>query len=509
MKAFVKDNFDLHAWTGVLCAALLFVVAFSGAVALFEEELATWENPERRRAFVEDSHGIDAHLAAIRTKASFDFDEFFLTTPTVRQPYFTFWSFDRETRETTTVLTDPGTKDIIEAGDSEIAHHLAHLHTDLHLPRPYGRYLVGLTGVVMMLLLATGVFTHRKILKELFVLRRGGSLRAFFSSSHKLLGVWGLPFHLMMAFTGAIIGLLGIIGVFMALASYGGSVEKAAAAFLGPRAEPVGETAAMLPIEGFVGQTEARWEGFRTTFIKVEAYGDEGSQITVSGNVPGRLAMSTGVTYNSASGEVVHVQDWHGKGLPTLLFGMVVPLHYATYGGVLLKYLYLVLGAGMAFLIVTGTGIWLERRERSRQRAGVSGVSFLTRFHIGVSAGLMAATSSLFLFNHLLSGTMLPTVFWAVWGMAILYAMLRNRITQTVRLQVSLAGAALIGAALVNTVVTGDAFWRAPSQGLYPVMIVDLSLIFSGLLMLGFVWYRKLRQPVTQPSVVPTEAESY
>ena len=43
----------LHSWTGIITGLFVFVVCFSGTVALFYEELATWENPQLRSQFSE------------------------------------------------------------------------------------------------------------------------------------------------------------------------------------------------------------------------------------------------------------------------------------------------------------------------------------------------------------------------------------------------------------------------------------------------------------------------
>jgi uncharacterized iron-regulated membrane protein len=39
------------------------------------------------------------------------------------------------------------------------------------------------------------------------------------------------------------------------------------------------------------------------------------------------------------------------------VYGMLVPLHFGTYGGIILKIVYLVLGLGMTTLVATGAQI--------------------------------------------------------------------------------------------------------------------------------------------------------
>ena len=39
--------YGLHAWSGITMGLFLFVVSFTGCLALFERELLTWEDPRR------------------------------------------------------------------------------------------------------------------------------------------------------------------------------------------------------------------------------------------------------------------------------------------------------------------------------------------------------------------------------------------------------------------------------------------------------------------------------
>ena len=54
---------------------------------------------------------------------------------------------------------------------------IGELHMQLHLPRRWGKYLVGLTGVALLSSLISGLLSHPRILKDAFALRWGGSSR--------------------------------------------------------------------------------------------------------------------------------------------------------------------------------------------------------------------------------------------------------------------------------------------------------------------------------------------
>ncbi|MCQ9372279.1 PepSY domain-containing protein, partial [Corynebacterium sp. 35RC1] len=88
--------------------------------------------------------------------------------------------------------------------DSQLGQTLRMLHVFLFFGP---RWIVGFLGVAMLVLIATGIVIHRKILAELFTQRWGRSLRVVTSDLHKSAGIWGLGFHILIAGTGAWLGV--------------------------------------------------------------------------------------------------------------------------------------------------------------------------------------------------------------------------------------------------------------------------------------------------------------
>ncbi len=99
---------------------------------------------------------------------------------------------------------------------------LLHLHVNLHLPRSWGGFLVGLTGVALLSSLVSGVLAHPRVVRDAFHLRLGGSRRLAEADWHNRLGVWALPFHATLALTGALLGLSTLIVAALALLLYRG-----------------------------------------------------------------------------------------------------------------------------------------------------------------------------------------------------------------------------------------------------------------------------------------------
>ncbi|WP_350547403.1 PepSY-associated TM helix domain-containing protein, partial [Pseudoalteromonas sp. 5-MNA-CIBAN-0065] len=71
--------------------------------------------------------------------------------------------------------------------------------------------LTGFLGLTLLVSAVTGLFIHRKLIKELFTFRRDKGLDIAVSDAHKVIGIWGSVFNIVIGFTGSFLGLATII----------------------------------------------------------------------------------------------------------------------------------------------------------------------------------------------------------------------------------------------------------------------------------------------------------
>jgi hypothetical protein len=122
----------------------------------------------------------------------------------------------------------------------------------------------------------------------------------------------------------------------------------------------------MLPASALREAAIASLPGFDPEVMVAHRYGDAAAAVEFLGNRPGSLVYYISVTMDATSGEVVRITDWSRAAVGRRVYAMVTPLHYASYGGtnyggLALKALYAVLGAGTCLLIVSGLRVWLAR----------------------------------------------------------------------------------------------------------------------------------------------------
>src|SRR5690606_37384037 len=191
-----------------------------GTLACFDSEIDDWMRPSLHGLSGPQPTRFDDAFATLRERAPDAHVWWAHVSGERKRGIEAFWHNDDGSHGQ--ALLHPGTGDEVPATAG--GQFFFRLHYDLHAGL-VGMYLVGFIGMMMCVALVAGVITHKKIFRDFFMLRwRGGGQRAWLDG-HSLAGVLGLPFHLMIAYTGvAIFAAAYIFGGTQA--AYGGDIEK-------------------------------------------------------------------------------------------------------------------------------------------------------------------------------------------------------------------------------------------------------------------------------------------
>ena len=363
--------FVLHSWAGIVTGLLMFIVCFSGAVVVFKNEIDLWANPSLAKLpRSEHPASLDAVLTQLHTRYPGATVETIALPDAVNPSYFAFVrerGAPASTRTKVALRSDTGT--VVGPVDSQLGQYLRMLHVFLFFGP---RWIVGFLGVAMLVLIATGIVIHRKILAELFTQRWGRSFRVVMSDLHKSAGIWGLGFHILIAATGAWLGLAPLFEQGTKYVMAGAPAASAA------RKPPAAEPAPMQSLDALYGSAQQAVPGLQARYVSLRRWGTTAAEASFTGALAGHLASTARVDMNAATGEAKKTLDPRTAGFWSLVNGLMEPLHFGDFGGLALKWLYFILGMTPAFLSISGTLIWLDsrqqrRREAQQQRAGVQG----------------------------------------------------------------------------------------------------------------------------------------
>ncbi|NRA29334.1 MAG: PepSY domain-containing protein [Parvularculaceae bacterium] len=495
----------------------MYIVAFSGCFALFHAELQTWEDPARRLVaadepapindvfsrWIEESVGDEGEVGFVR-----------ISYPVATEPYYaglleveTHREDGGHDHEFFEQRWDTQTGAPIADRGHGFSHWLVDFHRELMWPEALGgstvgRGLVGIAGVVLLLSIISGVVAHTKIFQELFTLRFFRSMRLKWQDTHKVLGLWGLPFYTMIALTGAVIGVVTLLAPIIAVLTFKGDQEALIEAVLGEPLEASGVPAQMLSLDDMV-QFREPTSGNPVRFIVMNNWGDENARFDVYFEPDTELAQVEGYQINGVTGALITDSPFETLTAANRTLNAVTPLHYATYGGVVLKLVYLVLGLSLAVMTALGMMMWVERRLHGNEGKRSPWVyQALSKLTVGVTCGLPLATIAIVYADKLVPvepGARVGMIGWtyfAAWMAGLVFAFVRGNDYRSAKELLTITAVLTIGLPLLNFGTSGDVF----VTGLFaanPVSSwVDLSGLVFGLLML--VGVRVLPQARTE-----------
>jgi len=505
-------NYDLHSWTGVTLGLFVFVVCFSGCIALFHHEMLAWEDPAKRITLAQSPAPFDDTLTAWTDalETGGDIEILNIGFPTVYEPYYQAFGRVRgaDGRDADHVARwHPASLDRLPSRADGMAQWLYDFHRDLMWPaalggRTVGRALVGVAGVILILSIVTGVVAHTKIREELFSLRYLRSVRLKWQDTHKVLGLWGLPFYAMIAFSGAFLGIVALLAPIIAVLAFKGDQEALIDAVVGEPPAAVGIAAPMLSVDDIAAMRHPE-SGHAPLYMVAHHWGDRAATFDVYFSPDTELKTVEAVSVSGVSGAPVRNPAAAADTPANRVVGAVTPLHYGTYGGIALKALYFLLGIALAVITVMGIMMWIERRLHGKE--GKRGRRFyrrLSRLVVGVCMGVVAASAGLFVHNVLYAGAEASRMAWtgwtyfAIWFAAIGYAFLRGNEYRAATELLAASGAALIVAVMLNGAMTDHPVWAGLGGADHaPTAWTDGCLLALGAIGLGLSAALPKRRP--------------
>jgi uncharacterized iron-regulated membrane protein len=384
----------LHAWAGVLAGLVLYLMFLTGGITLFHEQLEAWEDPLAQRSATaprELQRSLDAAFAA---HGSVPDDLWFYPPKNGRgearigfqdgDVWKDFW-IDSKTGQLTPQR-------------ERLAHFIYGLHFLWHdVTGEWLYYFAGILAVAFLLTLVTGVHIHLKdIIRQFHQFRPDKSRRVLWSDMHKVLGVMGLPFQLMYAYTGAFIVLAPLLLKTFTGPVFGGDAKRAEAIAWGSTdnaSTSPGAAATGLSLDELAARAASARPDFVPEYFHLTHHGRSNGVVEVRGHDAGTPRAVVKVRLRASDGELL--EDPRQEGASATTQRWISGLHFAYFGGPSLRVIFFLLALASCATILTGNWVWLARRARSR------GNEVLSRLTVGVGAGTWVALGALFLSSRL------------------------------------------------------------------------------------------------------------
>lgn len=356
---FVRAVLKGHSLLGLAFAAAIYLVCLTGTLAVFAHEFQRWENPRAPRLEQVDAEAVNAAFVAAIDRAGPALEHVYITLPTRELPWL---SLHTDAGEERAWIAD-GRGEIVQSGTAPWHEFLTRLHINLHLPRTWGIFIVGLTGVALLSSLISGLLAHPRLFRDAFHLRVGGSPRLQEADLHNRLGVWGLPFHVLVSLTGALLGLTTIIVGVVGLAIFKGDGGKVYELFVPPHPQDDARPAPLMDLRPLFAQIPRLAPGGRVTYVIAEHPREAGASVTLNVADGSQRLSRTDVYAFDRSGKTYFAKRAADNNTGEAIVGAMSQLHFGWFGGASTRVLYGLLGFAMTYLAAGGVLIWLARRR--------------------------------------------------------------------------------------------------------------------------------------------------
>ncbi|MFV3131895.1 PepSY-associated TM helix domain-containing protein [Niveispirillum sp. KHB5.9] len=364
---FVAAVLKGHSGLGLAFAAILYLVCLTGSIAVFAYELQRWENADLSRLDAVSPEAVQkAALAAVAATGE-GVEHVFITIPGAELPWLKITTDVAGTHRDWIADADGA---LTEGGASPWTEFLTALHIHLHLPRSWGMFLVGLTGVALLSSLISGLLAHPRIFRDAFHLRLGGSRRLQEADLHNRIGVWALPFHVVVSLTGALLGLTTLIVGVLGLAVFQGDTEKVYALFVPPHPADDPRPAPMLDLVPMFAELSRHTDGRIESIFLEHPTEMGGAALFNVDDGSDRLAHTDAYTFDR-EGKLFFSKRAVDGNVGEGIISSLGTLHFGWFGGGLVKIAYGLLGFGLTYMAMNGVTIWLaRRRDKGRPAPG-------------------------------------------------------------------------------------------------------------------------------------------
>ena len=348
-----RTFFVWHSWIGLTAGLLLFVICWSGTVAVFSREL-DWLADERLRAPAAEQvawQAIQENVEASHPEWRIDS----IHAPLEPGYAAEVWIADPD-EVMHRVWADPASGEVLGTTSYfNVQRFFRSLHMMLFIADGYvwgiptGYWIVGLLAFVLAASLITSLIFYKRFWRGFFKLQTRKGAKVLWSDLHKLTGLWSLWFTTLIAVTGI-----------WYLVEWKVAWEVPYPEL--PAAE--GSVTQTLPVSELVARAEAAYPALDVRTVALwqmsgglfEVHGQDGSWLLRDRGARVFLDARDGSTILvQRPAELTALHRW---------VDTADPLHFGNFGGLWSKAVWFVFGIGLSGLCLTGAYLQAKRQQR-------------------------------------------------------------------------------------------------------------------------------------------------
>ena len=520
---FIRVYKAIHTWTGILAGMALFIAFYAGALTLFKTELTRWASPPPANTGqpfrLDDAPALIARTLKEHPEVAKDFRLQLQTSAhpppglswEVRQPN----ADDHDAagaHHYVAVLETDGAVAVTQVHPPSVADFIDTLHRVVGLPTDTdpARWVMGVVAALYAVALFSGVIVLLpSLVKDFFALRVGKNLKRMWLDAHNVVGIISLPFHVVMALTAVVFayhdGFYAVQDTLIHNGKWSAATQGRSGP--GPATAVPRDALSMLAPADLLRIARAYSPTFEANALQYLHASTPRATVRIWGHDPHAHSprfVGGFVALDPYSGKILNTDYMPGRqSFANALIASFFALHFGTYGGALVQWIYFLLGLAGAWLFYSGNLLWVEtRRKQAARHAGAGAtpptqrrdVRWMAAATVGVCLGAIGGMSLTLSAAKWLHGRVDDL---ALWHPIIYYAVFFGALLWALRRGAARAGVELLYMAAACTFaipMTSVLAWAIPALGMWnhssaSTLAVDATAFVGGLCLL---WLAKV-----------------
>lgn len=480
-----------HTILGLFAIFLFYISTYFGTITVFLPYINAWENPSRHFVAKEEKINLDTLVPKIiKEKELSNIIE--ITLPTFRDKALAI-----NDDKSKTIYVNPNTNEILNTKNETnfITNFFNEIHIGRNIPK-IGIILMGIASILMIFLSLSGVMLWLNNRQK-----RRNKKEKFYFKWHKNLSLTLLPFILVFALTGAVLGFMLSSSTPLAYSASDTketSLRKLVGPILFPRDKKIEKSpsAEMLSISKLQTIAEENFPNLEIDKIKMSAWNEENAKIKFYGHLSDNRYISGRINrmhieLSAVNGKVLNKKDLSNANFANGILSTFYFLHFIPDETLILRISYFIFGIIMAASLAFGFLIYSDRKAK-KAKNDENYYSILNKLAMATMIGIIPASCLLMFLYWYLPFDMFERAIWlkgsfyTLWAATLLYAVLKDNVLKVINHLLFISAILLVLTVAFHGVSTGIYPWISFKTNLYDVFFVDTILLLFALMFFVF-----------------------
>lgn len=375
-----KNLYTWHCWGALIACIPLLLISLTGSILVFKPELDRWLQPDLETVLIKSGDQrlpLDALYSHIKEgHKQFDLGSWEIFDNGFQADRL--YLIRRGTDEWHKAHLNPYSGELLSK-PAAMDHYLTDWLLDLHeklLLKDTGVIIAAITAIIMTFLGISGLILYRNVYANFFGKFLYNSVKSFRNIRwHKRQQLWMMDLHKWVgALSSPVLLILGITGGYWNIAHYLHELEEHAGG-----AEHYKSQGSLLSsnisLDAKYQESVNTIDGLSITYLVMPFEPERG--LTFFGKVPGNNVITEAVasqyastvTFDRETGAVKHVHDIRTAGVGEQILDSFRELHFGSFGGMISRIIWCILGLSPVLLSITGLYVWLGRKRARRKKS--------------------------------------------------------------------------------------------------------------------------------------------